>query len=211
MSGPGERSRHVLTRNPLTHAVGKVLPAHLGMVHALSIAGGSQPRPRCGVSDVRLRRRRRLRQRPRPGHGGRHLHRTHQPADGHGGRGWPPSADGGSTDRLPGYASTSGPTGLCIWSVVKAGSGLKSLLRRLGREILEVRQRQRWRSEGIGIQRLRVDPAVSALDEASGLMKPEPEVRTSFHPDRRSPDDSRISGLRHARTAVFLESCLGRP
>ena len=68
--------------------------------------------------------------------------------------------------------------------------------------MLEVRQRQRWRSEGIGIQRLRVDTAVSALDEASGLMKPEPEVRTSFHPDRRSPDDSRISGLRHARTAV---------
>ena len=136
---------------------------------------------------------------------------THQPADGHGGRGWPPSADGGSTDRLPGDASTSGPTGLCIGSVVKAGSGLKSLLRRLGGEILEVRQRQRWRSEGIGIQRLWVDPAVSALDEASGLMKPEPEVRTSFHPDRRSPDDSRISGLRHARTAVFLESCLGRP
>jgi len=94
---------------------------------------------------------------------------------------------------------------------VKTGSGLKSLLRRLGREILEVRQRQRWRSEGIGIQRLRVDTAVSALDEASGLMKPEPEVRTSFDPDRRSPDDSRISGLRHARTAVILASCQGRP
>ena len=30
MSGPVERSRYVLTRNPLTHAVGKVLPAHLG-------------------------------------------------------------------------------------------------------------------------------------------------------------------------------------
>jgi len=38
MSGPGERSRHVLTRNTLTHAVAKVLPAHLGMVHALSIS-----------------------------------------------------------------------------------------------------------------------------------------------------------------------------
>ena len=37
MSGPGERSRYVLTRNPLTHAVGKVLPAHLGMAHALSV------------------------------------------------------------------------------------------------------------------------------------------------------------------------------
>ena len=30
MSGPVERSRYVLTRNPLTHAVGKVLQAHLG-------------------------------------------------------------------------------------------------------------------------------------------------------------------------------------
>ena len=211
MSGPGERSRHVLTRNPVTHAVGKVLPAHLGLVPPCRLAGGSQPRPRCGVSDVRLRRQPLPTAATTPWSRRTSPSPTHQPADGHGGRGWPPSADGGLTDRLPGDASTSGPTGLCIWSVVKAGSGLKSLLRRLGGEILGVRQRQRWRSEGIGIQRLRVDPAVSALDEASGLMKPEPEVRTSFHPDRRSPDDSRISGLRHARTAVFLESCLGRP
>ena len=111
----------------------------------------------------------------------------------------------------PGTLSTPGPMGLCIRSVGRKGRDLGHYCGRLGREMLEVRQRQRWRSEGIGIQRLRVDTAVSALDEASGLMKPEPEVRTSFHPDRRSPDDSRISGLRHARTAVLLGSCHGRP
>jgi len=84
----------------------------------------------------------------------------------------------------------------------KAGSGLKSLLRPTRSRdargtptaTLAVRRNRN--------QRLRVDTAVSALDEASGLMKPEPEVRTSFHPGRRSPDDSRISGLRHSRTAV---------
>ena len=43
MSGPGERSRYVLTRNPLTHAVGKVLPAHRGTVHALSIRRRASP------------------------------------------------------------------------------------------------------------------------------------------------------------------------
>jgi len=102
----------------------------------------------------------------------------------------------------PGTWPPRGPMGLCIRSVGRKGRDLGHYCGRLGREMLEVRQRQRWRSEGIGIQRLRVDTAVSALDEASGLMKPEPEVRTSFHPDRRSPDDSRISGLRHSRTAV---------
>ena len=43
MSGPGERSRYVLTRNPLTHAVGKVLPAHRGTVHAMSIRRRASP------------------------------------------------------------------------------------------------------------------------------------------------------------------------
>ena len=87
----------------------------------------------------------------------------------------------------PGTLSTPGPMGLCIRSVGRKGRDLGHYCGRLGREMLEVRQRQRWRSEGIGIQRLRVDPAVSALDEASGLMKPEPEVRTSFHPGKTKP------------------------
>jgi hypothetical protein len=43
MSGPGERSRYVLTRKPLTHAVGKVLPAHRGTVHAMSIRRRASP------------------------------------------------------------------------------------------------------------------------------------------------------------------------
>jgi len=72
----------------------------------------------------------------------------------------------------PGPCPPRGPMGLCIRSVGRQGRDLGHYCGRLGREMLEVRQRQRWRSEGIGIQRLRVDTAVSALDEASGLMKP---------------------------------------
>ena len=107
MSGPGERSRYVLTRNPLTHAVGKVLPAHRGTVHAMSIRRRASPgldvasvtydydgALACGRTTTWSRR--------------TSASPDHQPADGQGGCGRQPSADGGSTDRLPGYVCTRG-------------------------------------------------------------------------------------------------------
>jgi hypothetical protein len=50
----------------------------------------------------------------------------------------------------PGTCPPRGPMGLCISSIWMQGRDLGPCCGRVGREIVEVRQRQRWRSEGIG-------------------------------------------------------------